>query len=151
MSRWMQKVESRKGSILILSFMILIALISIVANYLYMTSAVTKSAGYGEVDDKLFWLAEAGIQKAVWNLVTTVGQGGEGLNWTTTGTTESLGDGTYTMVVTRIGNTRYITSTGSITTAGTTFTRVIYEEYVPGQGGPEVPPLKPNNTWKEQF
>lgn len=106
--------KHQKGVILILAFMILIAMISIVGTYIFTTSVVTKSTGFGEVGGKAFWLAEAGVSKAIWNIMTPPGQGGQGSGWTTAGTTESLGDGTYTMVVTRSGNTRTITSTGTI-------------------------------------
>ena len=94
--------ENRQGVILILSFMILIAMTSLVGAYLYTTSVVTKSAGFGEVDDKTLWLAEAGLNKAVWYLMTPTGSGGRGENWPPSGTatlTESLGNGTYTIVV----------------------------------------------------
>ena len=41
------------------------------------------------------------MQKAVWNLKTPSGSGGQGENWTTAGTTQVLGGGSYTMVVER--------------------------------------------------
>ena len=91
--------EKQRGVALILSFMILVVLTSLVGTYLYTTSVVTKSAGFGEVDDKTFWLAEAGFAKAVWNLMTPPGSGGQGEDWVTGGITESLGSGNYTMVV----------------------------------------------------
>lgn len=91
--------ESKRGAVFILSFMFLIVLTSLVGTYLYTMSAVTKSAGFGEVDDKTLWLAEAGFNKAVWYLMTPPGSGGQGENWTTPGVTESLGDGSYTIVI----------------------------------------------------
>jgi hypothetical protein len=92
---------SERGSILILSFMVLIGLTSLAGNFIYTQSAVTKAAVF-EVDfDKVLWLAEAGLQKAVWNLMTTSGGGGQGEDWTTGGTSENLGDGSYNMVVAR--------------------------------------------------
>jgi len=94
-------IHDEKGSILILSFMVVIALTSLVGNFLYSTSVVTKSSGFGEDDDQGLWLAEAGIHKAIWNLTTTTGDGGQGEDWTTAGTTENLGDGNYKMVVAR--------------------------------------------------
>lgn len=99
--RALYAVRNQGGAILILSFMVLIAMVSMVGSYLYTTSAVTKSAGFGMVDDKTLWLSEAGLAKAIWNLMTPTGSGGQGENWTTAGTTESLGDGSYTMVVER--------------------------------------------------
>ena len=94
-------MKSEKGFVLILSFIMLVAMASMVGAYLFTSSVVTKSAGFGEVDDKVLWLSEAGLRKAVWNLMTPVGSGGKGESWTTPGTTESLGNGTYKMVVAR--------------------------------------------------
>jgi len=90
--------NSECGVVLILSFIILVTMASMVGTYLFTTSIVTKSAGFGEVDDKVIALAEAGLRKAVWYLMTPIPVG-RGENWTTAGTTESLGSGTYTMVV----------------------------------------------------
>lgn len=93
------RLGDNRGAVLILTFIIMTTLAAITITFLYMTSIQTKTAGYDIVSHKAFWLAEAGIQKAVWNLKTPVADGGQGEDWTTAGTTESLGDGTYTMVV----------------------------------------------------
>lgn len=93
-------MKRERGVILILSFIILVAMTSVVGTYLFATSVVTRSAGFGEVDDRVLWLAEAGLRKAIWSLMTPIPVG-RGENWTTAGTTESLGGGTYTMVVAR--------------------------------------------------
>ena len=95
------RVKNKKGVILILTFIVMVTLTVIVAAFLYMTSIQIKSAGYDLLSAKALWLAEAGIQKAVWNLKTPVTSGGQGEDWTTAGATESLGDGSYTMVVAR--------------------------------------------------
>jgi hypothetical protein len=93
--------SGQRGAVFILSFMVLVTLTSVVASYLYTTSVATKSAGFGEVDDQSVWLSEAGLHKAIWNLMTTTGGGGQGEDWTTASTTENLGAGSYTMVVER--------------------------------------------------
>lgn len=90
-----------EGIVLISTFIILVTLAVIVVVFLYMTSVQTFSAGYGIPDSKALWLAEAGLQKAIWNLKTPVGSSGQGEDWTTTGTAENLGSGSYTMVVSR--------------------------------------------------
>lgn len=79
----------------------MVALTTIVVAFLFMTSIQTKGSGYDIASHKALWLAEAGLQKAVWNLMTPVGNGGQGEDWITTGTSESSGDGNYTMVVER--------------------------------------------------
>ena len=93
--------RNRKGVVLILTFIIMTTLTAIVVAFLSMTSIQTKGAGYDIASHKAIWLAEAGLQKAIWNLKTPVGSGGQGEDWTTAGTTETLGNGSYTMVVDR--------------------------------------------------
>jgi Tfp pilus assembly protein PilX len=87
--------------VLILTFIIMITLTVITASFLYMTSVQTKGSGYGIASSRALWLAEAGIQKAVWNLKTPVASGGKGENWVTSATTENLGAGSYTLKVER--------------------------------------------------
>lgn len=94
-------VKNKKGGILILTFMVMVTLVVIAAVFLNMTSVQTQSAGHAITSAKALWLAEAGIQKAFWNLKTPVISGGQGEDWTTAGTNESLGNGNYTMVVER--------------------------------------------------
>lgn len=97
----MRYLHSDKGVILILTFIVMVTLTTITAAFLSMSSVQMKGTGYDVASNKALWLAEAGLQKAIWNLKTPVGSGGQGEDWTTTGTTESLGDGNYTMVVER--------------------------------------------------
>ena len=98
-----QSTEYRRenGAVLILTFIVMAALIAITAAFLSMASVQLKGSGYDVVSSKALWLAEAGLQKAVWYLETPVGSGGYGEDWTTAGTTETLGNGSYTMVVAR--------------------------------------------------
>jgi Tfp pilus assembly protein PilX len=87
--------------VLILTFIIMITLTVITASFLYMTSVQTRGAGYGIAGSKALWLAEAGIQKAIWNLKTPVASGGKGEDWITSSTKEDLGSGSYTLKVER--------------------------------------------------
>ncbi len=89
------------GAVLITTFITLVILTAIVVGFLWMISGESRMIGADVVSSKALWLAEAGIQKAIWNLKTPVGSGGQGESWATTGTTENLGDGSYTMVVSR--------------------------------------------------
>jgi len=93
--------RNQRGAVLILTFIILTILTAIVVAFLSLTSIQTKSAGYDIASHKALWLAEAGFQKAVWYLKTPAGSGGQGENWTTPGTTETLGNGSYAMAVDR--------------------------------------------------
>jgi len=92
---------NRRGVVLILTFIILTTLTVIVVAFLSLTSIQIKAGGYDIVSQKALWLAEAGIQKAIWDLKTPIGSGGQGENWITFGTTENLGGGNYMMVVER--------------------------------------------------
>ncbi len=89
------------GSILVFTLAVMILLVSLVGGFLYAASVFISNSGWEETDAKVLWLAEAGLQKAIWDLKTPAGSGGQEESWTTAGTTENLGDGSYTMVVSR--------------------------------------------------
>ena len=120
-----RRVESEEGVVLISTFIVLIALTAITVGFLYMVSIQTKGAGWDLPSSQALWLADAGVQKAIWYLKTPTGSGGQGENWTTAGTTENLGSGSYTMVVARYdfalsanGASASATSSASGTTPG---------------------------------
>ncbi len=94
-------ISGQKGVILVTTFIIMILLTAIAAAFLYMNSVQTLNIGYDIPDSQAVWLAEAGLQKAIWNLKTPTGSGGQGEDWTTSGTAENLGAGSYNMVVAR--------------------------------------------------
>jgi len=97
----MRDLSAKRGAVLITTFIIMTTLTAMTAGFLFMTSHQLKGSGYDTVSAEALWLAEAGIQKAVWNLKTPTGSGGQGEDWTTADTTESLGNGIYKMVVAR--------------------------------------------------
>ena len=99
----MIKPSAQKGIALLLTFIILTTLTAVVIAFLYLSSLRLKGSGYDISDSQALWLAEAGLQKAVWNLKTPVAGGGQGENWVSAGTTENLGSGSYAMVVSRWG------------------------------------------------
>lgn len=92
---------NKKGAVLLFTFIIMSTLTAIAVVFLYMISIQTKARGYDISSSKALWLAEAGLQKAIWNLMTPAGSGGQGEAWTTAGTSESLGSGSYMMAVSR--------------------------------------------------
>lgn len=92
---------NEKGAVLLFTFIIMASLTAVTVVFLLMISIQTKAIGYDIAGSKALWLAEAGLQKAIWNLMTPVASGGQGEDWTTVGTTESLGSGSYTMAVAR--------------------------------------------------
>lgn len=89
------------GSVMIATLMVMLLLISLVGGFLFAAGTFSLHSGWEETDAQALWLAEAGLHKAAWNLMTPPGSSGQGENWTTAGTTESLGAGSYTMVVAR--------------------------------------------------
>jgi len=94
-------VRDKKGAVLLLTFIVMVVLFVLTVGFLSMVSYQAKASGQDMSSTKAVYLAEAGLQKAIWNLKTPVGSGGQGENWTTAGTTENLGDGSYTMEVQR--------------------------------------------------
>ena len=90
-----------RGSVLVMALALTILLVGLVGGFLYAAGLSILNSGWEETDAKVFWLAEAGLQKGIWNLKTPSGSGGQGESWTTAGTTENLGDGSYTMAVAR--------------------------------------------------
>lgn len=76
-------------------------IIAITLPFLYITSIQIKASGHDMASSKALWLAEAGLQKAIWYLKTpTTIVGGKGEDWIEPfGITEGLGDGNYVMVV----------------------------------------------------
>ena len=91
--------EKERGFAIITVFMILTALAVMVGGFLVLTGVTMKEKGIHIEDAKSFWLAEAGIQKALWYLKTPVNLAGRGDAWTTSGLSESAGDGTYNIQV----------------------------------------------------
>lgn len=109
----------QRGSVLVMTLSVTILLVSVVGGFLYAAGVFIANSGWEETDAHAFWLAEAGLHKAIWNLKTPTGSGGQGEGWTTSGTTESLGAGSYTIVVARYdfalsdnGSTASATSSG---------------------------------------
>ena len=76
-----------RGSILIITLALVILLVSLVGGFLFATGIFISNSGWEETDMKTLWLAEAGLQKAIWNLKTPTGSSGQGESWTTAGTT----------------------------------------------------------------
>jgi hypothetical protein len=96
-----KRIAKQKGFALLLTMVLMTSLSAISGGLVISLTHDYRAMKFKSNDDKSFWLSEAGMQKAIWNLMTTVANGGQGENWTTAGTTESFGDGNYKMVVVR--------------------------------------------------
>ncbi len=106
--RLLKYMRREKGVILVWTFIIMVTLTAIVSAFLYANAIMTKSIGWDVPTSQALWLAEAGLQKAVYYLKTPSLAGPcfsvsnpSGNNWTAAGCTENLGAGNYTMVVVR--------------------------------------------------
>lgn len=107
MSRFLRNNEA--GVILIITFVAMAVLIVITGIFLYLLSTRLRSAGNNLADSKAFWLAEAGIQKAIYRL-----QSESGFRNSPTTVSASFGSGTYSVSVSKSGTTYTLTSTGTV-------------------------------------
>lgn len=92
-------LKNNKGFLLLFSFAIIVTLSLLVAVFLFLSAVITRDAGFQEIDRKNSYLAESGINKAVWYLENTAPDGSTNGSWRTPGLTENLGGGSYTMIV----------------------------------------------------
>ncbi len=104
-----------KGNIL-LTFILLLALASLILSFLFSIYGKIRKAGIDLEYTKALYIAEAGMNKAIWYLVTPAGQGGRGGSYRTGGMVESYSDGKYTLSILdgEGPNDIVITSTGEV-------------------------------------
>ncbi len=93
------RASAQRGVALVMVMAFLILFATMATFFVFTASVFVKNSGWEQVDHQVFWIAEAGLQKAIWNLKTPVASGGRGELWTTAGTLENLANGNYTMVV----------------------------------------------------
>ena len=113
---------------MILTFIFMISLIIIAASYLFMVTHDTRNAGAQMNNDRALYLADAGLNKAVWYLTNTAPDNSTVGSWRTAAYStdpgpdstdpqqESLGDGTYTMWVEPelLGSDIMVTARGTV-------------------------------------
>lgn len=102
-------LATNKGIVLILTFIIMATLTAIVAAFLFMTSIQTKASGFDMTYAKALWLADAGLQQALYTLKNDV-------NYQNNPTilSGSLGEGTYSVSATKDGSIYTFISTGTV-------------------------------------
>ena len=109
-------VTMKKGFAIPLFLVLVTALLAIVGSVTYIaTSGVRNISGKLE-DQRVYYIAEAGIHKAVWYLTAPGGEGGLGMAWKTTGVTEEFGGGSYEIIVENYPNPVFANSLKIITT-----------------------------------
>lgn len=62
------KITSKRGAVLITTFIIMAMLTTVTVGFLYMTSIQTRASGYDMTSSEAFWLAEAGMQRYMYLL-----------------------------------------------------------------------------------
>ncbi len=125
---------ANKGSVLLITLMVMVVLASMVGAYLGFVQASTKSVGAQIVDSQVFHLAEAGLHYGIYNLKQDSGWTGE--------TDHSLGKGSFTITSTNLGGADYrLISTGTVNDQS----RMVQQDVSLGASLT----LK-TNTWKEQ-
>ncbi|MEE8638509.1 MAG: hypothetical protein V3T21_05650 [Candidatus Margulisiibacteriota bacterium] len=92
-------MSKRKGFMIPMFFVLVIALVAIVGGITMVTTTGIRNIGQKVEVEKALFIAEAGLNKAIWNLTVPVEEGGMGLTWRTAGVTEEFGGGSYTMIV----------------------------------------------------
>ena len=102
-------VKNEKGVVLILTFIIMTALAAMVVAFLFMTSVQTRGTGYDISSAKALWVAEGGIQQVMYKLNTD-----STYRATPTTVNGNLGNGSYSVTVTRSGNDFIVVSLGTV-------------------------------------
>jgi len=98
---------NKRGNI-ILVFILMTALIVIAASFIFLISGKMRNITYELSSMRALYVAEAGLQKAMWDLSTSPEAGGQGLSWRTTGQEESYGLGKYIFSISDAGGNRVL-------------------------------------------
>lgn len=121
----------QKGNLL-LTFILLTSISAVILSFIYIIIGRTRDIGYEINRSKSFYIAQAGLNKAIWYLITPTGIGGKGNSWRTAGSTEGYAGGQYTMIV-QDGPSQsiVITSTGEINSVSRTLQEKISSSSLP--------------------
>jgi len=92
-------MRRRKGNI-ILIFIMLMFLASTVGAFLFLVSGTVRTMTSSLNSTKALYLAEAGLNKGLWYLLTPIAQGGMGIHWRPSNHSENFGSGSFTISVT---------------------------------------------------
>lgn len=126
--------KNSKGNLLV-TFIILFSLSITIFSFLFLTGTRLKESGVRVSETESFYVAEGGLNKAIWYLATPVALGGKGLSWRAASSWEAFGRGGYYLTVTDsvVTGEVQIISTGEV--AGT---RKTVSEIVKVEGFPEA-------------
>jgi len=111
----MKKTALVKKGNLLLTFILLVSVAAVFMSFFFVVNSRVRNLPLEKNRARAFNIAEAGIQKAIWNLATPTGLGGQGSAWRASGLTETFGGGQYTIsVVDGSSGSIIITSTGEV-------------------------------------
>jgi hypothetical protein len=117
--------KNSKGNILI-TFIMITALTIMVFVFISLMIVRLKDSDIRSDEAKAFYIADAGIEKAVWYLLTPTASGGKGITWRTNGTSESYSGGTiYLYVKELVTGEVTIISTGDVSGTRKTIKQVM--------------------------
>jgi hypothetical protein len=117
----------KKGLILITTFIIMSVLVVIVGVFLYLVSFQLKSVGIDVLSEKAFWIAEGGIQQAIYKIKSD-----SDYRKNPKKIEGNLGEGKFSVEVLKENNVYTITSTGKVKDLKRVLRESIYvEEGVP--------------------
>ncbi|MFA5103776.1 MAG: polymer-forming cytoskeletal protein [Candidatus Margulisiibacteriota bacterium] len=96
-----------------LTLLIMLGLSFLLGAFLIVVIGRTTDSSQKKAREKSFYIAEAGVKKAVWSLMTPSGLGGKGTSWRPANFSESFGGGSYSFsILEGISGTLTIISTG---------------------------------------
>lgn len=90
--------NNSSGQILVV-FVVLIAMAALLYSFIMLQATRLTESGSKTSESKAFYVAEAGLNKAIWYLQTPSSEGGQGTSWRTSGFSQSFGDGIYTFSI----------------------------------------------------
>ncbi|MFC1766960.1 hypothetical protein ACFLZ2_00180 [Candidatus Margulisiibacteriota bacterium] len=95
----MNPKKKKNNTVLLISSLVTAALLISIAAAYFTVQKFNKGGRQGGAE-KAYYLAEAGLNRAVWYLNTPESQGGKGIKWRTEGAVEEFYPGTYFIVIT---------------------------------------------------
>ena len=125
-------MKKNKGNLLVTFIMVVAMSITIFAFLSYVTIRLTES-GIRTSEIESFYVADAGVNKAIWYLGTPTGSGGKGLYWRVTGTYEAFGWGGFLLTVRDYAtNEVQVIATGEVSGIMKTISQVVTLGGLPG-------------------
>jgi len=124
-------MKAKKGNILIV-FIMLVGLSFMVFSIITVITTSVKDSGIRTSESQAFYVAEAGLNKAIWYLATPVAYGGKGSGWRGTAT-EYFAQGNYNISVqnTVVQGEVLIISVGSVKGVHKTIIQLVNTESFP--------------------